>query len=83
MSSEVAQARGVLTDEATERERACVLAKVGEASLKGRNKRMFIDALKRNMNAALDGLARVRSGGSVLEIPLESEDAAAAVASRL
>ena len=43
-----------------------VLAKVGEASLKGRNRRFFLDALRRNLKAALDGVdARVEDGGSV------------------
>jgi thiamine biosynthesis protein ThiI len=83
MSHEVAQATTVLTDDSDRRAPVCVLAKVGEASLKGRNKRAFIDALKRNMNAALDGLARVRSGGSVLQIPLEAEESAEHVAARL
>ena len=42
----------------------CLLAKVGEASLKGRNKRHFIDVLRRNTRAALRGLdARVEGGG--------------------
>ena len=62
----------------------CVLAKVGEASLKGRNRRRFLDALRRNLKAALAGLrARVESGGSVLVIPVSDELAADEVASRL
>ena len=62
----------------------CVLAKVGEASLKGRNRRQFLDALRRNLKAALAGLrARVESGGSVLVIPVSDELAADEVASRL
>ncbi len=62
----------------------CVLAKVGEASLKGRNKRQFLDALRRNLKAALAGVdARVESGGSVLVIPVPDELVADEVASRL
>jgi len=62
----------------------CVLAKVGEASLKGRNKRQFLDALRRNLKAALAGLdARVQGGGSVLAIAVPDELAADEVASRL
>jgi tRNA uracil 4-sulfurtransferase len=62
----------------------CVLAKVGEASLKGRNRRHFLDVLRRNLKAALAGLdARVQSGGSVLVIPVADELAADEVASRL
>src|SRR6185295_9002050 len=62
----------------------CVLAKVGEASLKGRNRRQFLDALRRNLKAALAGLrARVESGGSVLVIAVSDELAADEVASRL
>jgi tRNA uracil 4-sulfurtransferase len=62
----------------------CLLAKVGEASLKGRNKRHFIDALRRNTRAALRGLdARVEGGGSVFVIPVPDELAAAEAASRL
>ena len=39
-----------------------VLAKVGEASLKGRNRRHFLDALRRNLKAALAGVdARVET----------------------
>ena len=40
--------------------RCCVLAKVGEASLKGRNRRQFLDALRRNLKAALAGRRRAR-----------------------
>jgi thiamine biosynthesis protein ThiI len=62
----------------------CVLAKVGEASLKGRNRRRVLDALRRNLKAALAGLdARVESGGSVLVIPVPDELVADEVASRL
>jgi tRNA uracil 4-sulfurtransferase len=62
----------------------CVLAKVGEASLKGRNRRQFLDALRRNLKAALAGVdARVQSGGSVLVIAVSDELAADEVASRL
>ena len=62
----------------------CVLAKVGEAALKGRNRRQFLDALRRNLKAALAGVdARVESGGSVLQIPVPDELVADEVASRL
>ena len=62
----------------------CLLAKVGEASLKGRNKRHFLDALRRNTRAALRGLdARVEGGGSVFVIPVPDELTAAEAASRL
>ena len=62
----------------------CVLAKVGEASLKGRNKRQFLDALRRNLKAALAGVdARVQGGGSVLAIAVPDELVADEVAARL
>jgi thiamine biosynthesis protein ThiI len=62
----------------------CLLAKVGEASLKGRNKRQFLEALRRNTRAALRGLdARVEGGGSVFMIPVTDELSAAEAASRL
>jgi tRNA uracil 4-sulfurtransferase len=62
----------------------CVLAKVGEASLKGRNRRRFLDVLRRNLKAALAGLdARIETGGSVLVIAVRDEPAADEVASRL
>jgi thiamine biosynthesis protein ThiI len=62
----------------------CVLAKVGEASLKGRNKRQFLDVLRRNLKAALVGVdARVQGGGSVLAIAVPDELVADEVASRL
>ena len=62
----------------------CLLAKVGEASLKGRNKRHFIDALRRNTRAALRGLdARVEGGGSVFVVPVPDELTAAEAAARL
>jgi thiamine biosynthesis protein ThiI len=62
----------------------CVLAKVGEASLKGRNRRRFLDVLRRNLKAALRGVdARIESGGSVLVIAVADELAADEVASRL
>jgi tRNA uracil 4-sulfurtransferase len=61
-----------------------VLAKVGEASLKGRNRRRFLDVLRRNLKAALAGLgARIETGGSVLVIAVADEPAADEVASRL
>jgi len=61
-----------------------VLAKVGEASLKGRNRRRFLDALRRNLKAVLAGLdARIETGGSVLVIAVADEVAADEVASRL
>jgi tRNA uracil 4-sulfurtransferase len=62
----------------------CVLAKVGEASLKGRNRRQFLDQLRRNLKAALSGLdARVLDGGSVLRVAVPDEAGADGVASRL
>ena len=62
----------------------CVLAKVGEASLKGRNRRHFLDTLRRNLKAALAGVdARIENGGSVLVIPVQDELVADEVASRL
>jgi tRNA uracil 4-sulfurtransferase len=62
----------------------CLLAKVGEASLKGRNKRQFLDVLRRNTRAALRGLdAPVEGGGSVFLIPVSDELAAAEAAARL
>jgi thiamine biosynthesis protein ThiI len=62
----------------------CVLAKVGEASLKGRNRRFFLDRLRRNLKAALAGVdARVLDGGSVLRIAVPGEREADEVASRL
>jgi thiamine biosynthesis protein ThiI len=62
----------------------CVLAKVGEASLKGRNRRQFLDVLRGNLGAALDGVdARIESGGSVVMVPVPDEPTAAEVASRL
>ena len=62
----------------------CLLAKVGEASLKGRNKRQFLDALRRNTRAALRGLdAPVEGGGSVFLIPVTDELSAAEAAARL
>ena len=62
----------------------CVLAKVGEASLKGRNRRRFLDALRRNLKAALAGVdARIETGGAVLVIAVPDESAADEVASRL
>ena len=62
----------------------CVLAKVGEASLKGRNRRHFLDVLRRNLKATLTGVdARVQSGGSVLVIGVNDELGADEVASRI
>jgi tRNA uracil 4-sulfurtransferase len=62
----------------------CVLAKVGEASLKGRNRRFFLDALRANTKAALEGIdAYVRNGGNVLRIEVPDEAVADEVASRL
>ena len=61
-----------------------VLAKVGEASLKGRNRRRFLEVLRRNLKATLAGLdARIETGGSVLVIAVPDEPVADAVASRL
>jgi thiamine biosynthesis protein ThiI len=62
----------------------CVLAKVGEASLKGRNRPQFLDALRRSMTAALRGVdARVEGGGSVVRVAVPDEEVAAEVGSRL
>jgi tRNA uracil 4-sulfurtransferase len=62
----------------------CVLAKVGEASLKGRNRRRFLDVLRRNLKAALAGLdARIETGGAVLVIAVPDEPAADEAGSRL
>jgi len=62
----------------------CVLAKVGEASLKGRNRRYFLDVLRANMKAALRGVdAPILDGGSVLRIAVADEIVADEVASRL
>jgi thiamine biosynthesis protein ThiI len=64
--------------------RVFVLAKVGEASLKGRNRRRFLDVLRQNLKAALAGLdARIETGGAVLAIAVRDEPAADEVASRL
>jgi thiamine biosynthesis protein ThiI len=46
-----------------------ILCKVGEAALKGRNRRVFLDVLRRNLKAALAGTnARVEGGGSVFVV---------------
>jgi thiamine biosynthesis protein ThiI len=61
-----------------------ILCKVGEASLKGRNKRRFTDALRRNLKAALAGVdARVEGGGSVLVVAVPDERAAEEAAARV
>jgi tRNA uracil 4-sulfurtransferase len=61
-----------------------VLAKVGEASLKGRNRRRFLETLRRNLKAALAGVdARIRDGGSVFAIEVPDESAANEVGARL
>jgi tRNA uracil 4-sulfurtransferase len=61
-----------------------VLAKVGEASLKGRNRRQFLEALRRNLKAALAGVdARIRDGGSVVAIEVSDERRADEVGARL
>jgi thiamine biosynthesis protein ThiI len=61
-----------------------VLVKVGEASLKGRNRRFFLEALRRNLWAALGGLGvRLEGGGSVLRIPVADDRLADEVASRI
>jgi thiamine biosynthesis protein ThiI len=61
-----------------------VLAKVGEASLKGRNKRFFLETLRRNLKAALAGLdARLEDGGSVTTVAVPDERTADDVAARL
>jgi tRNA uracil 4-sulfurtransferase len=61
-----------------------VLAKAGEASLKGRNRRYFLDTMRRNLKAALVGVdARIEDGGSVTTIVVGDEAVAEAVADRL
>jgi thiamine biosynthesis protein ThiI len=61
-----------------------ILCKVGEASLKGRNKRMFTDALRRNLKAALAGVdARVEGGGSVLVVAIPDDATAEEAAARV
>jgi thiamine biosynthesis protein ThiI len=61
-----------------------VLAKVGEASLKGRNRRYFLDTLRRNLKAALPGIdARIEEAGSVVTIAVPDELRADEVGSRL
>jgi tRNA uracil 4-sulfurtransferase len=61
-----------------------VLAKVGEASLKGRNRRWFFDILGRNLRAALAGVdAPIEQGGPVVTIAVSDEEAAAEVGARL
>jgi thiamine biosynthesis protein ThiI len=62
----------------------CVLAKVGEATLKGRNRRQFLDALRRNITAALRGVdARLEGGGSVIRVAVPDEEVAVEVGARL
>jgi thiamine biosynthesis protein ThiI len=62
----------------------CILAKVGEASLKGRNRRHFLERLRRNLKAALKGVdARVLDGGSVLRVAVPGDADAEEAASRL
>ena len=62
----------------------CVLAKVGEAALKGRNRPHFLDALRNNLRATLKGVdARVETAGSVSIIAVPDEQAAREVASRM
>ncbi len=61
-----------------------ILCKVGEASLKGRNKRMFTETLRRNLKAALAGVdARVEGGGSVLVVAVPDEQSAEEAAARV
>jgi thiamine biosynthesis protein ThiI len=61
-----------------------VLAKVGEASLKGRNRRYFFETLRRNLKAALAGVdARIRNGGPVVAIEVPDEQVADEVGARL
>ena len=61
-----------------------VLAKVGEASLKGRNRRFFLDTLRRNLKATLAGVdARVEDGGSVTAIAVPDVQTAEEVGARL
>jgi thiamine biosynthesis protein ThiI len=61
-----------------------VLAKVGEASLKGRNRRFFLEVLRRNLKATLAGVdARLEDGGSVTTIAVPDHATAQEVADRL
>jgi thiamine biosynthesis protein ThiI len=61
-----------------------VLAKVGEASLKGRNRRFFLETLRRNLKATLAGVdARMEDGGSVTTIAVPDQQAAEEVGARL
>jgi tRNA uracil 4-sulfurtransferase len=61
-----------------------VLAKAGEASLKGRNRRYFLDTLRRNLKAALVGIdARIEDGGSVTTIVVTDARMADEVGTRL
>ena len=61
-----------------------ILCKVGEASLKGRNKRMFTDALRRNLRSALSGVdARLEGGGSVIVVAVPDEHVAEEAAARV
>jgi thiamine biosynthesis protein ThiI len=61
-----------------------VLAKAGEASLKGRNRRFFLDTLRRNLKAALAGVdARIEEGGSVTTVVVPDEQSADEVGARL
>jgi thiamine biosynthesis protein ThiI len=61
-----------------------VLVKVGEATLKGRNRRQFLNLLRRNLKTALAGLdARVEGGGSVLTVAVPDPVAADQVAARV
>lgn len=61
-----------------------LLAKVGEASLKGRNRRHFLDVLRRNIRATLAGLdVKVENGGSVVTIAVSDEPTADEAGARL
>ena len=61
-----------------------VLAKAGEASLKGRNRRFFFETLRRNLQAALTGVeARIEEGGSVTTVVVPDEPVADEVGARL
>jgi tRNA uracil 4-sulfurtransferase len=61
-----------------------VLAKVGEASLKGRNRRYFLETLRRNLKATLAGIdTRLEDGGSVTTIAVPDQQTAEEVGARL
>jgi thiamine biosynthesis protein ThiI len=83
-SQRVQSAAAVVNGDRRDRLPVLVLAKVGEASLKGRNRRQFLETLRRNLKAALGGVdARIRDGGPVVAIEVPDEQAADEVGARL